>query len=146
MYRIQRNLLRVDTTDYAPLARLLLTRVDISVILRMAGVLPCDLVEVLHRALANQFSLAAYLKVATGIFRVNDQQADLGIPRHVPALLAFERGIDAGALAVVVTPNDAGLRLAVGHHGRQYAVDGTGQQVEVGGGDFKRHVCILVAR
>jgi hypothetical protein len=52
VYRIQGDLLWVDSADHPPLQRLLLARVDMSAILRMLRIFSRDFVEMLESSLS----------------------------------------------------------------------------------------------
>jgi hypothetical protein len=104
----------------------------------VAGVAAGQGVQVLQGALADQLGVAADLEVAVGVVGVDDQQADLGVGGQVAALVPFQGGVDPGAGAVPVDPDQAGLGLTVTPHGGQHPTDRPGQQIQMRGRDCNR--------
>jgi hypothetical protein len=97
----------------------------------MVGVQAGQRVQVLDRPPLDEFGVAPQLDVASGVTRVHDQQAQPPVGQQVAPALPLQRGVDPRALAVVVHPHQARMRLPVGHHRGQHTDDRRGQQVEM---------------
>ena len=122
----------MDSNDHPRLQGALLHRIDVAVVARVRGVLAGQPIEVVDGASLHQLRDAADLDEPAGVCRVDDEQADLRVGLHVATLAALPGGVDQRALAVVVDPDQARLRLTIGQHRRQDAVDRPREQVQVG--------------
>ena len=118
-------------TMHARLVLAALARVDLAVVVGMAGVAPGQPVEVVERAVGVQLRVAADLDEAPGVVRIDHQEADPRVGDHVPALVALERRVHRGVPAVDVDPDEARLGPAVGPPRGQDAADRAREQVQV---------------
>ncbi len=82
---------------------------------------------------------ASHFKIAQRLARVIAEQSDPRVAAHVLLLTEAAHGVDTDVCAVVVTPDDGGLRAAVGHKGRQGGDGGAVKQVEKVGWEVSLH-------
>jgi hypothetical protein len=125
MNRIQRHLFDVNAANNARFPFPLFKRIDMAVKLGMMCVFARDLVQLLHDVVQDDFHFTAEFDVTCRILGIYDEQGYFRVAEHIPALLAFSRSVDANTLTIIIAPYQARLRLSVGHHGCENAVDGT---------------------
>jgi hypothetical protein len=119
MNSIQSDFSGMDAANDPRFLGLLFDRIDIPIVVWMAGVLPGNLVQVLKRPILNKLNFPTDFNIAGSIFRIHNQQGDFGVGHHVLAFLPLLGCIDASACSIIVTPDQAGLGLAIWHHGSQ---------------------------
>src|SRR5512133_2630428 len=129
------------------LTRRLLRGEDVAVEARLARVAAREPVELFARPVLDQLDPAANQKEPGRVVRIDDEQARPRIPLKVTSFAPFPCGVDAGALAVVVDPDQARARLPVRHQRRQDTAGMAGEEIAVRLGDhFASSVTILSGR
>src|SRR5512133_3169376 len=93
------------------LTRRLLDGEDVAVEARVARVAARDPVELFARPVLDQLDPATNQSEPCRVVVIDDEQARSRIPLKVASFAPFTCGVDAGALAVVVGPDQARARL-----------------------------------
>src|SRR5689334_6936781 len=105
MNRVQGDLLGVNAANDAGFVLLLLHRVDISIVVRMIGVRPRQLVKMIERPGLDELGVPADFDVTGSILWIDDQQAHVWVGLHVPAFLSLTSRVEAYTLAILVAPD-----------------------------------------
>jgi hypothetical protein len=116
---IQGDFHGMDAADDARFLGLLFDRIDIPIVVWMIGVVPGNLIQVFESPILDKLNFPADFDEGGSILRVHNQQGGFGVAQHIPAFLALAGCIDESACSIIVTPDQAGLWLAIWHHGYQ---------------------------
>ena len=95
MNGIECQLARLDAADDVCLLRLTFDWIDATVVMFMSRVLLRQFIQMAQLSRFADVHRALHFDPASGIVRIDDEQAHFGIGLHVPALLLFTCRVDA---------------------------------------------------